>query len=81
MVLEVGDLLFAVVNVARKLGISSEIALQKKVEKFINRFSYIECSELANQRGIEDLTLEEMDFLWEEAKKHEKYTKNQKNDL
>jgi len=81
LILEVGDLLFAVVNVARKLGVSAEIALQKTVEKFINRFSYIEESNDAKQRGIGNLTLEEMDFLWEEAKKHEKYTKNQKNDL
>lgn len=65
---EIGDLLFAVVNVARLLKIDPEGALRKTVEKFITRFRYIEERAAANGVAIEDMTLEEMDALWEESK-------------
>jgi tetrapyrrole methylase family protein/MazG family protein len=65
---EMGDLLFAVVNVARLLKIDPEGALRKAVEKFIARFRYIEERAAAGGVAIEDMTLEEMDELWEESK-------------
>ncbi|MBR0600434.1 nucleoside triphosphate pyrophosphohydrolase [Sinanaerobacter chloroacetimidivorans] len=65
---EVGDLLFAVVNVARFLGVNPEEALNFTSSKFINRFRFIE--ESARLRGTtpEEMSLEEMDKLWDEAK-------------
>lgn len=65
---EVGDLLFSCVNVARLLDIDEEIALNSTIDKFIKRFSYIE--ECAKNKGISlnDLTLEDMNNLWEESK-------------
>lgn len=65
---EVGDLLFAVVNVARFLGVNPEEALNFTSSKFINRFGYIE--EKAKLQGLqlENMSLEEMDKLWEQAK-------------
>lgn len=63
---ELGDLLFAVVNVARKLGIEPEQALRGTVERFSARFRYVE-----RQLGkpLREATLEEMDALWERAKR------------
>jgi len=66
--MELGDVLFSVVNVARHLGVDAELALRKSADKFRNRFVIVE--DLASQRGI-DLTtasLEKLDALWEEAK-------------
>ena len=67
---EVGDLIFAVVNVARFLDIDPEYALNYTIDKFIYRFEYIERS--AENIGVkmENMTLEEMDQLWEKAKKN-----------
>ncbi|MCD6436526.1 MAG: nucleoside triphosphate pyrophosphohydrolase [Clostridiales bacterium] len=69
---ELGDLLFAVVNAIRLLKLDPEIALDKTISKFINRFYDIEFSELAEKKGIKKMTLEEMDLLWEKAKKKKK---------
>ena len=66
---EFGDLLFALVNLARFLKIDPEEALQKANERFIKRFSYIEQKVKESGRRWEDFTLEELDRLWEEAKK------------
>ena len=68
---EVGDILFAIVNVSRFLKVQPEIALTGSTEKFINRFEYIETKALATKKNLEDMTLEEMDSLWDEAKKGE----------
>jgi tetrapyrrole methylase family protein/MazG family protein len=66
---EIGDMLFAMVNVARHLGIDAEGALEKTCKKFINRFSYIEKNaNIVYNRQIDELTLAEMDKLWDEAK-------------
>jgi tetrapyrrole methylase family protein / MazG family protein len=66
---EMGDLLFSMVNLSRKLGVNPEDALRGTVTKFTRRFSYIE-EKLAEQgKGLHDSTLEEMDGLWNEAKK------------
>src|SRR5262245_13936038 len=68
---EVGDLLFAVVNLARKTGVDARAALEKANQRFLSRFQKIE--QLAGQRGIDVLSagLERLDQLWEEAKKGE----------
>lgn len=66
---EFGDILFAMVNVARFLKINPEFALTKAIKKFINRFEYIEKSALSQGKDLSGMTLEEMDFLWEEAKR------------
>ncbi len=65
---ELGDLLFAVVNVARFLDIDPEEALNFTSQKFIQRFSYIESQALIDGRRLIDMTLSEMDELWEKAK-------------
>ncbi|GIM30186.1 MazG family protein [Clostridium polyendosporum] len=69
---EVGDLLFACVNVARFLDVEGELALNATSDKFIRRFSYIEKE--AEKKGIQltEMTLEEMDKLWNCAKNAEK---------
>ncbi len=69
---EVGDLLFACINVARFLEVDGELALYKTIKKFIKRFSYIENEAIKNNKNLKDMTLEEMDKLWEEAKTSEK---------
>ncbi|MDE5839014.1 MAG: nucleoside triphosphate pyrophosphohydrolase [Paramuribaculum sp.] len=65
---EMGDLLFSVINVSRLYGINPENALEKTNKKFIKRFNYIESK--AKERGLslKDMTLEQMDELWNEAK-------------
>ncbi|MCI8631519.1 MAG: nucleoside triphosphate pyrophosphohydrolase [Firmicutes bacterium] len=69
---EVGDLLFSVVNAARFLKIDPEQALTGTTEKFIRRFSYVERTALKRGQVLNDMTLEEMDELWDEAKMLEK---------
>jgi tetrapyrrole methylase family protein/MazG family protein len=68
---EIGDILFSVVNLSRKLSIDPEIALCGCVHKFFNRFRLME--KMANEKGLDfsKLNLEEMDALWEESKKEE----------
>lgn len=67
---ELGDLIFAVVNVARFLSIDPELAVHKTVDKFIKRFKYIEDSANTMGQRMENMTLSEMDLLWNEAKMH-----------
>ncbi len=69
---ELGDLLFAVVNTARKYGISSELALTKATNKFIARFAKVESGVLADGKNMEELSLEELDKYWDKAKLQEK---------
>jgi tetrapyrrole methylase family protein / MazG family protein len=66
---ELGDVLFTVVNLARFLKINPEEALRGTVNRFIDRFHYIESRAAAGGRRLEDMSLEEMDELWEEAKR------------
>lgn len=68
---EMGDLLFAVVNVSRFLKIQPELALTGTIDKFIRRFEYIETKSLEKGKHLTDMTLAEMDALWDEAKKSE----------
>ncbi len=65
---ELGDVFFVLVNIARFIGVNPEDALRKTISKFISRFQYIE--EKAASLGVElsDMTLSEMDRLWDEAK-------------
>lgn len=65
---EFGDVLFAVTNLARHLKLESETVLYVGVEKFISRFSAMERLAEAQSRSLADMTLEEMDVLWEQAK-------------
>jgi len=65
---ETGDLLFALVNLARHVGADPESALRGTNAKFERRFAYIERALSAKGRSLEDATLEEMDALWNEAK-------------
>lgn len=65
---EIGDLLFAVVNLARKLGIEPETALKRTNRKFRTRFGKIEEELKASGKRLEEAKLSEMDELWEKAK-------------
>lgn len=65
---ETGDLIFACVNIARFLDIDAENALNYTIDKFIRRFQYIEETALSKELNIENMTLEQMDELWDEAK-------------
>lgn len=65
---EIGDLLFAVVNLARKLDIEPETALKRTNRKFRKRFGFIENSLKADGKTLEDSDLDEMDSLWNKAK-------------
>jgi MazG family protein len=66
---EIGDLLFVVVNLARKLDVDAETALKKTNRKFRQRFKFIEQSLKEKSKTLEDSNLAEMDALWNKAKK------------
>ncbi|WP_243372342.1 nucleoside triphosphate pyrophosphohydrolase [Geotalea sp. SG265] len=68
---ELGDLLFAIVNLGRFLSLDTEEALRKTINRFIRRFSHIEDTLHAAGRTLQEASLEEMDILWEEAKRKE----------
>lgn len=68
---EFGDLFFSLVNAARLYGITPENALEKTNKKFIRRFSHIETETTKTGKTLNELTLAEMDKLWNEAKKLE----------
>ncbi|WP_346863342.1 nucleoside triphosphate pyrophosphohydrolase [uncultured Draconibacterium sp.] len=68
---EFGDLLFAVVNAARLYGVDPDSALERTNLKFIKRFNYLESQTMMKGRSLHDMTLAEMDEIWEEAKKQE----------
>lgn len=65
---ELGDLLFAVINVARLYDIHPDNALERTNKKFIRRFNYVEEAAISQGKQLKDMTLEEMDSLWNEAK-------------
>ena len=68
---EFGDLLFVMANIARHLKVDPEAALREANAKFVRRFKSIEAALAKTGRKPEDATLEEMDQLWDEAKKVE----------
>ena len=65
---EIGDLIFSCINLARFYKINSEIALQNTNNKFIKRFNYIEDNLRKKNKLMQDVSLEEMDNLWNESK-------------
>ncbi|MBU1009560.1 MAG: nucleoside triphosphate pyrophosphohydrolase [Bacteroidetes bacterium] len=68
---EFGDLLFALVNYARYIGVNPEDALERTNRKFRRRFQYIEDQAALKGKMLHDMDLDEMDGYWNEAKKHE----------
>ncbi len=66
---EFGDLFFSLVNAARLYGIDPETALEKTNQKFTRRFNYLESRTMARGRSLKEMTLDEMNVIWEEAKK------------
>jgi XTP/dITP diphosphohydrolase len=65
---EFGDVLFSLVNYARFVGVDPESALEKTNLKFRTRFMYMEAQATAQGKNLGDMTLAEMDVLWNEAK-------------
>ena len=61
--------MFSLVNAARLYHINPDNALERTNQKFIRRFNYVEQKTLQQGRSLKDMTLEEMDALWNEAKK------------
>jgi tetrapyrrole methylase family protein/MazG family protein len=66
---ELGDLMYALVNLARKIGVDPEHALRRTVQRFMERFSYIEESLKKRGRTFSETTLQEMEALWQESKR------------
>ena len=66
---ELGDVMFSLVNYARFLKVNPENALERTNKKFIKRFNYIEEKAKNSQRKVSELSIEEMEILWQEAKK------------
>src|SRR6266566_8292863 len=69
---EIGDLLFAVVNLARKCNIDAESALQSATDKFVARFNQLEDKLKSRGKKLGDVDLEEMDAIWDEIKRNAK---------
>ena len=67
---EFGDLFFSMINYARFIGVNPDNALERTNQKFINRFNYLEARVKASGHRLEDLSLEEMDKIWNEAKQN-----------
>jgi len=65
---ELGDLFFMLVNISRFLGVNPEDALRKTISKFIRRFRHIEEHAANAGRSLNDMTLDEMETLWQESK-------------
>ena len=69
---ELGDFIFSVINSARLYKLNPDNALEKTNQKFIRRFNYVEDHSLKKGKNLKDMSLEEMDKLWDEAKLQEK---------
>ncbi len=74
---ELGDLLFAVVNVARFLKVQPELALTATVNKFIRRFEFVETRASEKGKKLDDMSLSEMDILWDQSKMNEREEKGE----
>lgn len=68
---ELGDFLFSVINAARLYKLNPDNALEMTNQKFIRRFNYVEDHSMKQGKSMKDMTLEEMDKLWDEAKRQE----------
>jgi XTP/dITP diphosphohydrolase len=66
---EFGDLMFSIINAARLYKINPKNALERTNKKFIRRFNYLEEKTIKQGRNLKDMTLAEMDEIWNEAKK------------
>ena len=66
---EFGDLFFSLINAARLYKVNPDNALERTNQKFISRFNYLETEAKARNRPLRDMTLAEMDAIWDEAKK------------
>ncbi len=71
MALEFGDLFFSLVNAARLYDVDPETALERTNRKFIHRFNFLESKTLKQGRKLKEMTLDEMNEIWEQAKKEE----------
>lgn len=69
---ELGDFIFSVINAARLYKLNPDNALEKTNQKFIRRFNYVEDHSLKQGKNLKDMSLEEMNKLWDEAKLQEK---------
>jgi len=69
---EFGDLLFSIVNAGRLYGIDPENALERTNRKFISRFNYLESKTISQGHDLKQMSLAEMDLIWDEAKQAEK---------
>lgn len=69
---ELGDFIFSVINAARLYKLNPDNALEKTNQKFIRRFNYVEDHSLKQGKNLKDMSLEEMDKLWDDAKLQEK---------
>lgn len=70
---EFGDFLFSIVNAARLHGIDPETALERTNRKFIKRFKYLEEQSRTQGKSLKEMSLAEMDMIWEEAKQYDKH--------
>ena len=70
---EFGDLIFSMVNAARLYGIDPEAALERTNKKFIRRFNYLEQKTIKAGQPLTSMTLDEMNAIWEEAKKEDRH--------
>jgi MazG family protein len=69
--LELGDVMFSIINASRLYGIDPEAALEKTNRKFIKRFNYLEKETIRRGISLHDMSLDEMNVFWEEAKKED----------
>lgn len=68
---ELGDVLFSIINASRLYGIDPEAALEKTNRKFIKRFNFLENETIRKGKSLHDMSLDEMNIIWEEAKKED----------
>ena len=68
---ELGDVLFSLINASRLYGIDPEAALEKTNRKFIKRFTYLEKETIAKGLSLHKMSLDEMNVIWEQAKKED----------
>lgn len=66
---EFGDLMFSIINAARLYGINPENALERTNRKFIKRFNYLESQTIAKGKSLKDMSLAEMEKIWQDGKK------------
>ena len=65
---ELGDFMFATINAARLYGLNPDTALNRACDKFRRRFTYLEENTIRKGRNLHDMTLSEMDEIWDEGK-------------